>query len=333
MPFAALGGGRENNRSSRVDRLCTLGEEEARRFVEEHARAIELLVDGVSCSNVDAIHGMRVASRRIRAALAEFEGNFEPGPWQALRERARSITRGLGRARELDVTEGLLSGLTPELDNDAGNAAAKMGGWLHRQRSEISVEVQRVVTGLDERALERCLMQLLESATPAERCYTERGARRLGRLLKRVDKYHRKWRATLVEEHLHAVRIQFKKLRYTCEIYEDAYGKKMKPVLKSLKGTQRALGSWNDMRILNGYVEAFGRENGTEALAPLEHEVDRRTLEHLDEVKELCDSFFSKDELNRLARVFKSPSRACCDTRAAGMGRDSFEETDNRKRG
>ena len=45
---------------------------------------------------------------------------------------------------------------------------------------------------------------------------------------------------------MHQLRLEAKRVRYTLEIFEKAYGKKTNPVLASLKGLQEKLGAIND---------------------------------------------------------------------------------------
>ena len=57
---------------------CTLATEQARGFIERNFHALQDQIDGVRNEDMEAIQDMRVASRRPRAALAEFKQYFEP---------------------------------------------------------------------------------------------------------------------------------------------------------------------------------------------------------------------------------------------------------------
>jgi CHAD domain-containing protein len=56
----------------------------------------------------DAVHDMRVASRRLRAALSVFEGAFDAPGYAKLQREIRLVTGALSRARDLDVMIGAL---------------------------------------------------------------------------------------------------------------------------------------------------------------------------------------------------------------------------------
>lgn len=51
----------------------------------------------------EAIHAMRVASRRLRSALTVFGPAFEGPTYRDLQREVRAVTQALGAARDLDV--------------------------------------------------------------------------------------------------------------------------------------------------------------------------------------------------------------------------------------
>ncbi|MBV9850721.1 MAG: CHAD domain-containing protein [Armatimonadetes bacterium] len=53
--------------------------------------------------DIEALHDMRVASRRLRAALSVFAAAFPPKPFRALEKRVARITDALGVVRDADV--------------------------------------------------------------------------------------------------------------------------------------------------------------------------------------------------------------------------------------
>ena len=62
-----------------------------------HARAVRRGDD------VEALHDMRVASRRLRAAISIFEPAFRGTRFLKFQAEIRRVTRALGEARDLDV--------------------------------------------------------------------------------------------------------------------------------------------------------------------------------------------------------------------------------------
>lgn len=60
--------------------------------------------DGVrQAEDIEALHDMRVASRRLRAALSLFCDAFPTRPFRRFDAEVKAITDALGEARDLDV--------------------------------------------------------------------------------------------------------------------------------------------------------------------------------------------------------------------------------------
>lgn len=54
-------------------------------------------------SNIEFVHDMRVASRRLRAAMDNFADCFEPVQFKKLYKQVKIITQSMGSVRDLDV--------------------------------------------------------------------------------------------------------------------------------------------------------------------------------------------------------------------------------------
>lgn len=54
-------------------------------------------------TDIEALHDMRVASRRLRAALSVFAAAFPPKPFKVLEKEAARVTDALGAVRDADV--------------------------------------------------------------------------------------------------------------------------------------------------------------------------------------------------------------------------------------
>ncbi|MDV0443614.1 CHAD domain-containing protein [Methanorbis rubei] len=70
-------------------------------------------------TDIEYIHRMRVASRRLRAALPLFAGCFGEKEYRAWEKEVKQITRSLGRARDLDVQIAFLRSYLEKLPKTA----------------------------------------------------------------------------------------------------------------------------------------------------------------------------------------------------------------------
>ena len=115
------------------------------------------------------------------------------------------------------------------------------------------------------------------------------------------------WLGNAPIELLHALRIEFKKLRYTVEYFREVLGDEAKTVIDELKSLQDHLGDLNDAQVASNIIRAFIDEcEPRQAMLPI-HE--RQNLEEV--VNYLA---FRLSERHRLmitfAKAWKRFSRA-----------------------
>ena len=83
--------------------------------------------------DIEQLHDMRVATRRLRAALALFAGVL-PGPARQLRDEFGWLADELGSVRDLDVQLERLDSWRDELPDEDGGALADLARLLGRER-------------------------------------------------------------------------------------------------------------------------------------------------------------------------------------------------------
>lgn len=69
------------------------------------AQAVELLknLQGTADGDVESLHDMRVASRRLRAAMSVFAQAYSPKKFRPVERRVAEVTDALGNVRDADV--------------------------------------------------------------------------------------------------------------------------------------------------------------------------------------------------------------------------------------
>ncbi len=76
----------------------------ARRIIVGYFQEMMSHKDGArDGSNIEFVHDMRVASRRLRAAMDNFADCFEPEQFKKLYKQVKIITQTMGAVRDLDV--------------------------------------------------------------------------------------------------------------------------------------------------------------------------------------------------------------------------------------
>jgi CHAD domain-containing protein len=263
----------------------------------------------------DGIHDVRVASRRIRSILRAHKRLFKKAPYADFQCRVKAVTRGLGTARELDVTIALLDTRRKKLKGPARVAANQIIRRLRAQRTEESANVDAGVHLIENGRFQKSIETLTSSAKSVSRCYLDSARNTLNKRLDAVLTAHEHWRQTRSDEDLHQVRIAFKRFRYSCEIFEPVYGAPLKEFILSLKAAQEHLGDWNDVRIARDYVEQYAKGLTGEAPdgVPLLHsQLDREADALLEAYESDAAEFFSVESIAKAQALLASPAAVCC---------------------
>lgn len=296
---------------------CTLAEERAKRFLRKYVRAMKRNAPAAAAQDPDAIHDLRVASRRTRATLAEFHQSFGPQSWRSVKKRVRNITRHLGNARELDVNLELLD--TVSSDTDAA-VIAFIRDRLEAHRGETVEDVHRAAQAVLSTDFDELVDSLLNDYRPTETCMLEWAETCLKRRLRKAKKAYARYRKRHAEEDLHALRVRFKKLRYATEIHGDLYGPLGKQLRRNFKTVQDELGVWNDYRVFALYVETISEnaEDLRHTFAQLTRGLTAIIDERRSRIDRKLQTFFDKPRLFEYKKTFARPQSACCrDPRAS----------------
>jgi CHAD domain-containing protein len=191
------------------------------------------------------VHQMRVATRRMRAALRLFSDVLPPQT-SSLNDELNWIAGQLGATRDLDVQVRRLRETAAELG--LSEALVPYGAWLEDQRQRAHAEL---VSALEMPRFAQLMQSLhqLNEWTPNPQLDAPLCDDAPGRL-RRAHRQLRK-RARRIDEHapateLHQVRIRAKRLRYAAEFFEVAYGKPAARLAGLLVTLQDRLGDLQD---------------------------------------------------------------------------------------
>lgn len=227
--------------------------------------------------DIEYIHRMRVASRRLRAALPLFEPCFPAKEFRVWMREITKITRSLGEARDTDVQIAFLAKLERKNSRGTGRGRRRLIpvpgaesaairfllAALRRRRELLQKRVLASLDGLEQSGITGAMAQEFarqeaelrsvrrkspEHNLPAIAAY--RISRRLSRILS-YDPWIRHPEA--VAEH-HAARIAAKKLRYTMEVYGPLYRTSLKKPLTRVKKVQEILGDIHDRDVWIDHV-------------------------------------------------------------------------------
>lgn len=198
----------------------------------------------------DAVHDVRVASRRLRAALDLADAEVYPG-FRKHRRRAVRLTRILGATRELDVHLDKLLSLGSGLTLPGGHEVLEHAlEAFDRGRRKARAAMIRKIGCLDFQAFQG-LLAVEALPRPFESSGLHGAVNVL--LAPKIQGALEPLDEPLETEDplaLHQVRIQMKKLRYALEILGGAYPEPPAAWLARLKDLQTALGEHHDWALL-----------------------------------------------------------------------------------
>ncbi|HEY8126780.1 MAG TPA: CHAD domain-containing protein [Methylocystis sp.] len=216
----------------------------------------------------ESVHQMRVALRRLRAAIGLLRPTLSGPALETARERAKTLASVLGGARDWDVFGAMLSGGPREAIGDDPSFHALIDtietlrekAYSAAHDAVSSDETSQFIEDL-RLAIERRDWQVEpQMRAPCSACaFAERA---LTRLRKRLLKKSRGL-ATLSAEERHKVRIALKKARYGAEFFESLFQdrKGARAYLRALGDMQDQLGVFNDMEVANGLLDRVDAEN------------------------------------------------------------------------
>lgn len=209
----------------------------------------------ITSNDPEFIHQMRVATRRLRAALRLFAPVLPAGLAEVLVPELRVLTSRLGHARDLDVLLAEIATPVMRALPDEPRLAALAGAITDRQYSARAAAVRHLQSIAHGRLVLQAtaLLHRPPLRRPVEQTFglTESvgdfAAVRLRRLRKKVRGLAA---AAAVDDapSLHRLRIGIKRLRYALEFFMPlATGKSLPRLLASLVQMQDELGQLNDL--------------------------------------------------------------------------------------
>jgi inorganic triphosphatase YgiF len=215
----------------------------------------------------EGLHQMRVALRRLRAAISLFADMLVDPQTQQMKAEFKWIAGELGPARELDVfIKQVVKPVADSKPNGAGVAVLTRD--LQRRREDAVARAAEAIESAHFRAL------VLDTAAWIETGDWTRND--LARTLREqpipvgaAEQLRKRWRKILKRgarvgaldpQQRHKLRIETKKLRYASEFFAGAFpGKKAtrrrRDFVASLEKLQDALGDLNDIAVHEGLSE------------------------------------------------------------------------------
>lgn len=214
-------------------------------------------------TDVEGVHQMRVALRRLRSAFSLFRKILGRENSTALLVELAWLAGTLGKARDLDVfVTQTLPAIISEFENHSG--LLKLRDIALAEQAEAYTEVRAALSSQRYHCLLLTLAAWLENERWREGAKNTKNHQVLDIATATLTKHHKqlqqrgKHLAYMHPEARHAMRIAAKKLRYASEFFASLYpSAKSRSFIKNLSQLQDCLGVLNDMTTTDKLLHQF----------------------------------------------------------------------------
>lgn len=234
-------------------------------MLEQNQRLVDELPGVQLGRDIEAIHRMRVASRRLATGLDVFKSCLPKKKSRFWRSEIRKVTSALGKARDLDIQIAQLTDLYGEkLEATYKPGYNRLLLRLKQSRSKAQKKVNKTIFKLNEsQALDHMILWLEKHREPEvliepyppsvyHKAYQSIAAALEDFLM------HSDFIASEADsDKLHAMRIAGKRLRYTMEIFAPIYVDDLKPFIITMKDIQDTLGEFHDADVWVSWLPKF----------------------------------------------------------------------------
>jgi CHAD domain-containing protein len=218
-------------------------------------------------TGLEGVHDMRVASRRLRSALRDFQPVL---PKALPRRRLKAIADALGGVRDMDVAIAELESLQAKAEDDL---AAEIERLIAEHRERRDEARERLAETIPEETLDRLREKFIARLDEPSKHAGRKGRRakraRAGEssfrefgqqlILSRFDELHQRSRSLyqpFETEPLHRMRIDAKRLRYAMELFSPCWRGTISPLAHEVAELQKSLGELHDYDI---WIEGLGK--------------------------------------------------------------------------
>ncbi len=229
-------------------------------------------------SDIEGVHQMRIALRRLRSAIKVFSGVTSEQTWSNLSNELIWITNLLGDARDLDVlVTQTLPPIITQIPNQ--NSLALLVKKMNQERNMAYTRVRNAINSQRYQHLLLLLGDCLENQRWNNENFDQLTVKNIAQSMlskryKMLKKSGKRLKYAKPKER-HKARILAKKLRYLAEFFADLYPtKSTKPFINSLSQLQNQLGRLNDIAVAGGLVSKVLGQNPSYQLKKVKYFID-----------------------------------------------------------
>lgn len=227
-----------------------------------------LRASALDWSDVEGVHDMRVASRRLRSALRDFKPYLRQRKIRSAADELKCVADALGAVRDQDVAIMALEELQQEAPSEVTAGIAALTDERQRERETARLALIETIEEEKLAQLQTDFANALERATaprrhrqkkkksPAELSFRDVGREiilaRLAELRELSDCLYQPFET----DALHKMRIAAKRLRYAMELFAVCWGDTLTEHAAEVAELQTSLGELHDCDV---WIGGFGQ--------------------------------------------------------------------------
>jgi len=224
-------------------------------YAREQRDALTEFDPGVRQGAPEAVHKMRVATRRLRSTLKTFKRSF-PG-FEEVGDELKWLADLLGQVRDGQVQRGKLLAAVEQAGPDFADAAGRIREHLDYQVREGQLALATELEG--ERYL-RLLDRVDELSTLPGKGEPD-ALGRARKSLRKADRLLDTAFADGLDAELHDARKAYKKARYAVEVFAPGAGSSGKTLVNALTDLQDVLGAHQDSVVARELLHELGPDS------------------------------------------------------------------------
>jgi len=218
--------------------------------------------NALNSADIEGVHQMRVAIRRLRSALRDFSPLMKSQLLNRSRKELKRLADTLGNARDQDVALAALEKLRDRAKREKIKQEIEKKLEKRRNvREATQHELEKILNESSLNGLKEDFSKAIDDAVRKNKKLSELTAREAGReVISNGLQEFCDLSASLYDpfncEKLHELRISAKRLRYAIELFTICWGEQISPFAKEITEMQTALGELHDSDI---WIENLSR--------------------------------------------------------------------------
>jgi CHAD domain-containing protein len=234
----------------------------ARKAIVFGAESLTRNQAAAESGEVEPLHQLRVATRRLRASIELFSSVIYASQLKFFRRDLPWLGSEAGAVRECDVTSALITARAAKIDPDLKDAVAPIVAALEERRK---VEFAKLCELLESRRYRNLLAKL---SSPAIKKVG--GDRRVGiaavQLIRPAthgaSRFGKRLAADAPALVFHKLRVRLKRLRYELEMIAPLGARRHKKTLRRLEDLQELLGLYHDVTVAHAWLLSYAETSG-----------------------------------------------------------------------